>query len=345
MAQVQHRYLYQYRRFLIPGALVLVILSCVISLAFGAISIPISEIALTIVSKSSAQTELIVNKLRLPRTLLAACVGALMASAGAMAQGLFRNPLADPSLIGISSGAAAGASIVIVFLYSVEFPFATLSLVSLGAFIGGVIAVAFVYRIATSESGTSVTTMLLAGIGVTFIAGSLSSALEFVSDNEMLRQISLWKMGGFDAANMTQVLLSASVLVIITLLSPRYFAALNALLLGESEARHLGFDIHVIKRAIITLVAASVAVSVSMAGSISFVGLVVPHVVRMLVGPDHKYLIPLSACGGALLMVLADSFARTIIAPSELPVGLVTTVIGVPIFISLLRKRRHYGMY
>ncbi len=332
-------------RYIIPAAIALVSFAAIISLGFGAIAISPTEIFMNLIGKGDIHTELIVNKLRVPRTLLAIGIGALMASAGAMTQGLFRNPLADPSLIGISAGAAAGASIVIVFLHELSLPIATLSLISFGAFLGGAISVLFVYRIATGETGTSVTTMLLAGIGVTFIAGSLSSALEFVADNEMLRQISLWKMGGLDAANITQVGLVSVVLLVVVFLAPRYYSALNALLLGESEARHLGFDIHQVKRSIILLVAASVGVSVSMAGSIAFIGLVVPHIVRMVVGPDHKLVIPLSACGGALLLVIADSFARTIIAPSELPIGLVTTVIGVPIFISLLRRRHHYGMH
>lgn len=333
------------RRYLLVGAMLFVVLTSIISLGFGAIAIAPSDILFSLFGQGETQSELIVNKLRLPRTLLAVCIGALMASAGAMTQGLFRNPLADPSLIGITAGASAGASIVIVFFSGFHLPIAALSLISLGAFFGGAVSVILVYRIATGETGTSVTTMLLAGIAVTFVAGSLSSALEFISDNERLRQISLWKMGGLDSANMIQVSLVAAVLVIIFVLSPKYYSALNALLLGESEARHLGFDIHKIKRSIILMVAAAVGVSVSMAGSIAFVGLVVPHIVRMIVGPDHKFVIPLSACGGALLLVIADSFARTIIAPSELPIGLVTTVIGVPIFISLLRRRHHYGMH
>ena len=331
-------------RFLIPCSVLAVLFCSTLSLGFGAISIPFNEIFLTLTGEAETQSELIIHKLRIPRTLLAIGIGALMASAGAMTQGLFRNPLADPSLIGISSGAAAGASIAIVLLHNLSGPFANLSLVSCGAFIGALIAVAFVYRIATGETGTSVTTMLLAGIGVTFVAGSLSSALEFVADNEMLRQISLWKMGGLDTANMTQVGLVVLVMIPVLALSPRFYSPLNALLLGESEARHLGYDVHIIKRGIIIMVAASVGVSVSMAGSIAFIGLVVPHIIRMLVGPDHRLVIPLSACGGALLLVIADSFARTIIAPSELPIGLVTTAIGVPIFISLLRRRHQYGM-
>lgn len=315
------------------------------SLGFGAISLSPIDITLSLLGEGEKQTQLIVNKLRVPRMLLALCVGALMASAGAMTQGLFRNPLADPSLIGVSAGATAGASIVIVLLAGMSSPFTTLPLISLGAFIGSIISVLFVYRIATGEMGTSVTTMLLAGIGVTFVAASISSALEFVSNNDMLRQISLWKMGGIDTANMTKVALTSIVLACIIFVSPRYFSALNALLLGESEARHLGYDVRKIRGMIILLVAAAIGVSVSMAGSIAFIGLIVPHIIRMLVGPDHQLVIPLSACGGALLLIVADSFARTIIAPSELPIGLVTTAIGVPIFISLLRKRHHYGMH
>jgi iron complex transport system permease protein len=180
------------RHYLLAGAVLLVLFTSIISLGFGAISITPTDILFSLFGQGETQSELIINKLRLPRTLLAVCIGALMASAGAMTQGLFRNPLADPSLIGITAGASAGASIVIVFFYGFDFPVASLSLISLGAFVGGALSVILVYRIATGETGTSVTTMLLAGIAVTFVAGSLSSALEFISDYEILRQISLW---------------------------------------------------------------------------------------------------------------------------------------------------------
>ncbi len=314
------------------------------SLAFGAVPLRVSEVVAVIGGAADAHTQTIVRDLRLPRALLAALVGALLASCGAVSQGLFRNPLADPSLIGVSAGAAAGASTVIVLLNSSQWSLAGLSLVSLGAFGGGALAVLFVYRIATGASGTSVATMLLAGIAITFLAGGISSAFEFIADDEMLRRISLWRMGGLEAADYTRLGIILTVGAVIFVLLPFHYPALNALLLGESEARHLGIDVDRTKRRIILILAAGVGTCVALAGTIAFIGLVVPHLVRILVGPDHRYLIPLSACAGAVLLLVADVFARTVIAPAELPVGLMTSLIGAPVFISLLRQRHHYGM-
>ncbi|MFL0802650.1 MAG: iron ABC transporter permease [Agarilytica sp.] len=326
------------------GLLLVSALIVIISLGFGAVTIDLTEVFSFLVGGSNGQTEMIIGQLRLPRALLALCVGALLACCGAVTQGLFRNPLADPSLIGVSAGAAAGASLVIVLLDAYQWSWVGLSLVSFGAFAGGMIAVVFVYRIATGPTGTSVATMLLAGIAVTFLAGSISSVFEFVADNEMLRRISLWRMGGLEAADYSRVFIIATVCAVILIVLPAQYKALNAMLLGESEARHLGIHVDKVKRNIVVIVAAGVGVSVALAGTISFIGLVVPHMVRFFVGPNHRYLIPISACLGGVLLVVADAFSRTIIAPTELPVGLVTAFIGAPVFISLLRQRHRYGM-
>ena len=160
----------------------------------------------------------------------------------------------------------------------------------------------------------------------------------------MLRRISLWRMGGLDGADYQRVMISGVAAISLLTLLPRYSTALNALLLGESEARHLGISVQVIKMKLILLVAVGVGISVALAGSIAFVGLVVPHMIRLLIGPDHRYLLPLSALGGAILLVAADTIARLVFAPIELPVGIVTALIGAPFFISLLRYRHNYGM-
>jgi iron complex transport system permease protein len=201
-----------------------------------------------------------------------------------------------------------------------------------------------VYRLATGVTGTSVATMLLAGIAITALAGAVSSLLEFFSDNEMLRRISLWRMGGLDGASWHRVAIASVAIGILLALLPRYSIALNALLLGESEARHLGLNVQSLKRELIVLVAFGVGTAVALAGTIAFVGLVVPHIMRMLIGPDHRSLIPASALAGAVLLLVADAFARTIVAPTELPIGVVTAVLGTPFFISLLRQRHEYGM-
>lgn len=315
-----------------------------LSLMLGAVAIAPEQIGLWFLGQADLQTELIIESLRLPRALLAAAVGALLGVCGAATQGLFRNPLADPSLIGVSAGAAAGASVVIVLLNHLQWQFLGLSLVSLGAFAGAMLVVFFVYRLASGPTGTSVATMLLAGIAFAYLAGSLSNILEFIADNQMLRQISLWRMGGLDGADRLRVGLIIVVLAAVFFVLYRQHKALNALLLGESEARHLGIAVGRVKRHIIVSVAAGVGVSVALAGAISFVGLVVPHMVRMVIGPNHKYLLPVCACAGAVLLLVADILARVLLAPTELPVGLLTALIGAPVFISLLRKRYRYGM-
>lgn len=315
------------------------------AISLGAVYLPLTEVLSALFGlgtsgvENVAMTELIVNQIRLPRALLATAVGALLGISGAASQGLFRNPLADPSLIGVTAGAMAGGSVAIVLGGSALAGYWGLSLVSLGAFFGGVVTVLIVYRLATSSMGTSVATMLLAGIAITALAGSLNNFLEFIASNDMLRRISLWKMGGLDGADTMRTTIALVVALVIIIIMPRHATALNALLLGESEARHLGIDVDKIKRRLIILIAAAVGVSVALAGAIAFVGLVVPHIVRLISGPDHRYLLVASALTGAILLLLADTFSRIIIAPTEIPVGMVTAIIGAPFFILLLRKK------
>ena len=295
-------------------------------------------------SDPTEQAELIVREIRLPRVLLAAVVGAILALSGAAMQGLFRNPLADPSLIGVTAGASLGAAIVIVVAglnVSSEFQ---LTLISTGAFAGGLLAVIVVYRLATSPNGTSVATMLLAGIAITALAGALGGLLEFQASNDMLRRISLWKMGAIDSASYARLGLASGICLLLATTIPRFAHALDAMLLGESEARHLGIDTDKVKRLLVVLVALGVGVCVALAGTIAFVGLVVPHLVRLLIGPAHKGLLPASALAGALLLILADMISRTMLAPAEVPVGIITAILGVPFFIVLLRQRHQYGM-
>ena len=292
---------------------------------------------------SVSHEEVILSAIRFPRVVLAALVGACLACCGAVMQGLFRNPLADPSLIGVSSGASAGASFVIVFcgtwLHSSSF--FGLTLVAFGASLGGALAVLLVYRLSTSSTGTSVPTMLLVGIAISALAGALNGIFSFVADNEMLRRMSLWQMGSLDAANWFRVGIAGIVASILLITLPNQSQALNAFLLGESEARHLGIDTERVKQRIILLTAIGVGTSVAVAGMISFVGLVVPHMVRLVIGPDHRYLIPSSAALGAILLIVADSFARIIVAPAELPTGILTALLGVPFFFWLLTKNHH----
>jgi len=339
---------------LLTTLLLLLPLCLFVGLSSGAITLSFADIVSglgeTLSGHPQSQSAVIVGHIRLPRVLLAAVMGAILGMSGAAMQGLFRNPLADPSLIGVTAGASLGAALVIVMgetllQHTADLGgYVGLSMISAGAFIGGVIAVVFVYRLASSNNDTSVATMLLAGIAITALAGALGSMLEFFADNEMLRRISIWKMGGLDGASYPRLWLSAIVAAAILLALPRHAKALNALLLGESEARHLGINVGKVKLALIIWVAIGVGTSVAMVGTIAFVGLVVPHMMRMLIGPNHVYLLPASALAGAILLVVADTLSRVVIAPTELPVGIITAVIGVPFFISLLRNRHHYGM-
>lgn len=324
---------------LVPGLL----FSFLLALALGSVSLPAADL-LTAFWQAEGQSGVIIREIRLPRALLAALVGAVLAICGTASQGLFRNPLADPSLIGVTAGASAGASIAIVLVSSWLAASWGLWLVALGAFVGGMLTVWVVYRLATGPEGTSVATMLLAGIAITALAGSLNNLLSYTVSNDLLRRISLWQMGGLEGANFIRVGITALATVPLLIVLPRYADALNALLLGESEARYLGFDIAKVQRMLILAIAVGVAVSVAMAGTIAFVGLVVPHMLRLLIGPDHRFLLPYSALAGAILLLLADVLARTLLAPAELPVGLVTALVGAPFFISLLRQRGRYGI-
>ena len=317
-----------------------------ISLTVGTIEIPVVELLRTIASApvgviDGTQTSIILFDIRLPRVLLSLLVGAVLASTGAVMQGLFRNPLADPSLVGVSGGASVGASLVIVFAGGLSIgPLSGLSLVVSGAFVGGFIATLVVYRVATSSLGTSVTTMLLAGIAIGALAGAVNSLLSYVSDNQMLRQISVWQMGNLSGANWLKVGIMGAVSVCLLTLLPSQIKALNALLLGESEARYLGIDVQRIKSKLIFLTALGVGVSVALAGLIGFVGLVIPHIIRLLIGPDHRRLLPASALAGASLLMIADSIARVVVLPAELPTGILTALIGAPFFVALLVRQR-----
>jgi len=314
------------------------------ALACGAISLSPGELWQGLAGTQDSQAQLIIQRIRLPRALLAALMGATLAISGAAMQGLFRNPLADPSLIGVTAGASLGASIMIVAGPDLTQGYVGLSLISIAAFIGGVVSVMVVYRLATSTSGTSVATMLLAGIAITALAGALGSLMEFFADNEMLRRISLWRMGGLDGADLRRVLIATVITTALLWALYSHARDLNALLLGESEARHLGIRVDRVKVALVVWVAVGVGTSVALVGTIAFVGLVVPHIIRLFTGPDHTILLPASALAGATLLVSADTLSRVVLAPMELPVGIITALIGVPFFISLLRRRHQFGM-
>ena len=330
-------------RSLITTLTILLPVVTLVSLVTGTVNITISDALNALLGNATnQQISTILLDIRLPRILMAIFVGAVLASTGAVMQGLFRNPLADPSLIGVSSGASVGASLMIVtaggFIQSGAL--VGLSLVAVGAFVGGFTATLLVYRLATSGIGTSVTTMLLAGIAIAALAGALNSLLSYFSDNDMLRQISLWQMGNLSGASWLKVGIMGSAALLLLICFPRDSRALNALLLGESEARHLGIDVQRVKRRLILLTALGVGISVALAGLVGFVGLIIPHMVRLAIGPDHRWLVPASALAGATLLVIADSLARIVVIPAELPTGILTALLGAPFFVVLLLQQR-----
>ncbi|CAN5615397.1 iron ABC transporter permease [soil metagenome] len=288
------------------------------------------------------QQNAVLWSIRLPRVVLTGLVGAALAVSGAALQGVFRNPLADPGLIGVSSGAALGAVASIVLALS---PFGSWSL-SIFAFIGGLLTTMIVYVLARRGGRTDVVTLILTGIALNAIAGAGTSFFIYLADDAQLRTITFWTMGSTGGATWKAVSIYLPFAAIGLLLIPRFGSALNLLVLGEYEARHLGVNTERTRVVLILLTATLAGASVAIAGTIGFIGLIVPHLIRLLVGPDHRILIPASAFGGATLLLLADLFARTIVSPSELPLGTVTALLGGPFFLWMLhRTMRQQGSW
>ncbi|WP_114765790.1 FecCD family ABC transporter permease [Vibrio rhodolitus] len=286
---------------------------------------------------------MIVQQVRIPRTLLAIAIGGILALAGAVLQGLFRNPLADPGIIGVSSGASLGAAVAIVLFGGLAATYPLLMLmgtVPLFACLGGVLVTFIVYRLGTDQTGTSVTMMLLAGIAISAAANAGLGLLNYFADDQALRDLSLWTMGSLAGANIQTLYLAFATLAILFVTYLHDADKLNAMLLGEAEARHMGINVQNVKRRLIVLTAAGVGITVALAGIIGFVGLIVPHLARMMIGPNYKSLLPVSMLLGALLLLVADMLARTIVAPLDMPVGIVTALIGTPFFLWLLIKQR-----
>ncbi|WP_077651307.1 FecCD family ABC transporter permease [Salinivibrio kushneri] len=336
--QIQHPY-----QRLFPALLIMLLAVSVTSIAVGQWQLGwlVSLQSLTPWQDQLAPHVLaIVQQVRLPRTLLCLFVGALLAVCGALMQGLFRNPLADPGIIGVSGGASLGGALGLLLLSFGSINLAFHLSVPLFAFFGALLATLFVYRIGTTAMGTSVTVMLLAGIAISALSGAALGMINYVADNQTLRDIALWSMGSLTGASWGQIGLTGVAAVALTVFAYCRAHQLNALLLGENEAAYLGIDIHRLKRLLIIATAAGMGISVSAAGLIGFIGLVVPHIGRLLAGPDHRMLIPLSAVLGALLLTLADIIARVIVAPAELPVGIITALMGAPFFIWLLIQQR-----
>lgn len=303
-------------------------------------------LVLTLASETSiaaARTDLIILEIRLPRTLLGLAVGAALAVSGAIMQGLFRNPLADPGLVGVTAGAAFAAVATIVLGGGVLVPLLGASIVyalPVSAFAGGLLTTVALYVIATRNGRTSVATMLLAGIAIAALFAAGTGMLVFLSDDTQLRDFTFWTLGSLAGASWEKVAIAIVFLGLVLVAVPALARSLDALLLGEGEARHLGIAVQTMKRLAIFAVAAAVGASVAVAGPIGFIGIIVPHLLRLLIGPGHTGLLPACALLGAVLLVAADMVARTVAAPAELPIGIVTAILGAPFFLWLLLRQR-----
>jgi iron complex transport system permease protein len=321
------------------------VLVAAISASIGAAQISLSRAAAALFSTGgdsalAARDQLILLSIRLPRVVMACTVGALLAAAGTVMQGLFRNPLADPGLVGVSAGAglAAAGMIVIGDKTLPAFAMGSPLLLPIAAFLGALATTALLYRIATWQGRTSIATMLLAGLALGALAGAGTGLLVFLADDRQLRDVTFWMLGSLAGATWPKILAIAPVLVFLLCSTAVIGRGLDLLVLGEAEAFHMGVALERLKRFLIVLVAAAAGAAVSVSGVIGFVGIIVPHLLRLIIGPGHRLLLPASACCGAILLLVADTFARTMAAPAELPIGIVTAIIGAPFFLILLLK-------
>jgi iron complex transport system permease protein len=330
------------RRFPLFFFFIVLLLALLISLAIGSVFIPLKEIFAAIQGNGTNLTENILWKIRLPRTVLIALTGMALGGSGAAYQGLFRNPLADPFLIGIASGAGLGA----VIAMTVQWPYSFWGLIAipLTAFVSALLTVAIVYFLARVGQTTPVTNLILAGVAISSFATSLMSFLMLRSDGELRRAMS-WLMGGsiqlgwtFTLAILPYLLIGLGVLIFSG-------HALNLLQFGDEQAQQLGLDVTRTKRIILISASLATASAVAFSGIIGFIGLIVPHLSRLWFGPDYKRLIPLSILGGAILLLISDVIARVVLAPQEIPVGIVTALAGAPFFLWVLRRSKTQGLW
>jgi len=291
----------------------------------------------------SERDRVIVYDIRLPRVVMGILVGAALAVSGAVMQGLFRNPLADPGIVGVSAGASLGAVSVIVLgatvLAPVVGPLGIYAL-PLAAFSGGLAITLVLYRVATRRGQTSIATMLLAGIALGAMTTAFTGLLIFIADDRQLRDLTFWSLGSLAGATWTKILAAGPIVLAALLVTPFLAQGLNAMALGEAAAAHLGVPVQRLKHVAVVVVAAATGAAVAVSGGIAFVGIVVPHVLRLLIGPDNKYLLPCAALLGASLLLIADAVSRTVVAPAELPIGIITAAAGGPVFLWILLRRR-----
>ncbi|MDG4532087.1 iron ABC transporter permease [Streptomyces sp. AV19] len=322
------------------GALVL---ACLASAGIGAYDIPLGDVVGSLLHRvglGGAELdrvgESVLWNVRLPRVVLALLVGASLGCAGALMQGVFGNPLAEPAVIGVSMGSAVGA----VASIALGLSFFGNWTITACAFVSGLVTVLLVYALSRSGGRAEVVTLLLTGIAMNAFTGALIGLGVFLADNAQVSQIAFWQLGSLAQATWGKVTAVLPCAVVGLAVAPLYARRLDLLALGERPARHLGVDVERLRLVLVLVVALLTAAAVAVAGVISFVGLLVPHLLRMAAGPGHRFLVPGSAVGGALVLVSADLAARTAVQPAELPLGVLTALVGSPFFFWLLRRAR-----
>jgi iron complex transport system permease protein len=331
---------------LIAGVLAAALLAATV----GAAGIPLPRLAAALGLKLGhadpamlARDELVLWSIRIPRIAVAGMIGGMLALAGAIMQGLFRNPLADPALVGVSSGGAFAAAVAIVLsdsAWGASFRFLQLELLPLFAFAGSLLTTTVLYRIASRDGRTSVAVFLLAGLAIAAIANAGIGLLVFIADDRQLRDITFWLLGSLSGATWPKAAVVAPVALMALVAIPFIARGLDVLVLGEAEAFHSGVDVERLKKISIVLISAMTGVAVSICGVIGFVGIVVPHLLRIVIGPGHRLMLPASICLGAILLIGADTLARILAAPAEVPIGVLTAALGAPFFLFILLRQR-----
>lgn len=336
-------------KYFLSVLIVLCLSMTVLALSLGPVIIPAERIVQILFQgvltsgEATLQEKVIIFDIRLTRILLALAVGAGLAVTGAVFQGLFRNPLADPGLVGVSSGAAVGAVFIIVLGMSwlpAFMAWAEIFAVAIGAFMGSLLAIITVYFIGTRKGFTSTSTLLLAGVAIAAICQAAFGALTYIADDNQLRSLTFWTLGSLAGTTWRELAIVVPLIVFSTSALLFLSRELDVMLMGDAVAHHLGIPVENVKRIIIVLTALIVGCSVAISGIIAFIGLVIPHLMRMLLGTTHSNVLPASALAGGLLLMVADTISRTVVAPAELPVGLVTSIIGGPFFLWVLVNKR-----
>lgn len=323
----------------------LLLLVGLFSLTVGATGVSLPEVMgkLLRAEPLSPTERAVLLHVRLPRLVMGALVGAALAVSGTVLQGLFRNPLADPGIVGVSAGATLGAISAIVLggaLPPAVFALVGTQLVPIAAFVGSWVTTLLLYRVATRQGRTSVATMLLAGIALTALTMAVSGILIFMADDAQLRDLTFWSLGSLGGASWPKLAITAPLILIAIAGASLLGRGLNGLSLGEATAAHIGIPVQRLKNAAILAVAAATGTAVAVSGGIGFVGIVVPHLLRLSSGPDHRPLLINAALLGAVLLMAADMLARSILPPAELPIGIITAILGAPVFLWILLRQR-----